>query len=441
MVASQRVLLAPSIIGCFAPNRDGVVDCSHASRARESARASRAVAHLSRCSLSRRQQFVASSRHSRLHLGVCLWPRRCSVASLLITTAWWTARAPLALAYRLAPPAPSHVSPVARRNDGDDLLHPRAIHGFVSACASGAVDLLRLLPSPLRRCGGLIARLSCSHVGLRLQPRCASLSLLAVTTAMICCILAPFTIASRRVPLEPSALFGCFARHRDGVLDRSRASRARVSACASRAVARLSRGSSLRRKLFVALSRHSRLLLSVCLWRRRSSVASFVTATAWWTAHASLVPASRLAHPVPSRVSRVARRYDGNDSLHPRAIRDCISACASGPVDLQSLCSSSRRRDGLLERLSRSRVGSRLPRRCASLSLLVVTTAMIRCILAPFAIASRRVPLAPSIFSRFPRHRCISACASGAVDPLRLLRASLRRRGKLIVRLSCSRVG
>ena len=87
-------------------------------------------------------------------------------------------------------------------------------------------------------------RRSCSRVGSRLPCRCASLSLLAVTTAMICCILAPFTNASRRVPLAPSAIFGCFARHRHGVPDRSRGSRACVSACASRAFARLSRGSS-----------------------------------------------------------------------------------------------------------------------------------------------------------------------------------------------------
>ena len=185
-------------------------------------------------------------QQAELKKGMRTWRRRSSVASLVIATAWWIARAPLALACRLAPPAPSRVSRVARRHDGDSSLHSRAIRGCISACASGAVDL-RSLRSSSRRRGGSLARLSRSRVGLRLPRRRASLALLVVTTAMIRCILAPFAVASRRVPLAPS-IFGRFARHRDGVVDRSRASRARMSARASRAVARLSRCSSSRRR-------------------------------------------------------------------------------------------------------------------------------------------------------------------------------------------------
>ena len=254
---------------------------------------------------------------------------------------------------------------------------------------------------------------------------------------MVCCILAPLAVASRRVPLAPS-IFGCFARHRDGVADRSRASRARESARASRAVSRLSRRSSSRRRWFVAFSRHSRVHLSVCLWRRRSSVASLVIATARWIARAPLALTCRLAPHAPSRVSRVARRLDGDGSLHSRAIRGCLSVCASRVVGLRSLRSSSRRRRGSLACFSRSRFSLRLPHRRTSPALLVVTTAMNRCILAPFAVVSRRVPLAPSIFGCFARHRdgvvdclCasrarVSACATRAVA--RLSRSSSSRR-------------
>ena len=176
---------------------------------------------------------------------MCLWRRRSSVASLVIATARWIARAPLALTCRLAPHAPPRVSHVAHRHDGDESLHYRAICGCISACASGAVDL-RLLHSSSRRRGGLLARLSRSHAASRLTRRLASLALLVVTTVMIRCILAPFAVASRNVPLAPS-IFGRFARHRDGVADCSRASRAHMPPRASRAVSRLSRCSSSRR--------------------------------------------------------------------------------------------------------------------------------------------------------------------------------------------------
>ena len=183
---------------------------------------------------------------SRLHLGVCLWLRRSSVASLVIAAAWWIDRAPLASACRLAPPVPSHVSRVAHLYDGDDLLHSRAICGCISACASSAVGL-RLPRSSSRRRGGLLARPSRPRVGLRPPRRRASLVSLVVTTAMLCCIFASFGVASKRVPLAPS-VFGRFARHRDGVVDCSRASRPRVWGLASCAVARLSRYSSSRRR-------------------------------------------------------------------------------------------------------------------------------------------------------------------------------------------------
>ena len=116
---------------------------------------------------------------------------RSLVASLVIATAWWIARAPLARACWLAPLAPSCVSRGARRDDGDD-------------------------------------------------------SLLVVTTATIRCIRA---IRSCTLACAPGAVnLPRFARHRDGVVDRSRASRARVLACASRAIARLSRCSPSRRR-------------------------------------------------------------------------------------------------------------------------------------------------------------------------------------------------
>ena len=219
------------------------------------------------------------SRDLRLHLSVCLWRRRpSSVASLFIATAWWIARAPPTLACRLTPPAPSRTPRVAHRHDGDDSLRSRIIRGCILACASRAVDL-RLLRSSSRRRGGLLAHPSRSRIDSRLPRRRASLTLLVVTTVMIRCILAI-----------------------------------------------------------------SRLYLGVCLWRRRpSSVPSLVIATARWIALAPLALACRLAPPAPSRVSRVAPRHDGDDSLYSRAIRSCISAYASGAVDLRLLRSSSRR--------------------------------------------------------------------------------------------------
>ena len=262
---------------------------------------------------------------------------------------------------------PSRVSRVTRRrHDGDDSLHSRAIRGCISACAFGAVGLLRLLQSPSRLRGGLLARLSCSRVGSRLSRRRTSLALLVVTTAVIRHILAI-----------------------------------------------------------------SQVHLGVCLWRHRpSSVASPVIAAAWWIARAPLVPACRLAPPAPSRISCVARRHNGDGSLHPRVIRGCISACAPGAVSLRLLRSSSRRRGGSLARLSRSRVGSRLLRRRTSLSLLDVTTVMIRCVLAPLAVAYRRVPLAPSIFGRFGRFACHR---DGVVDCSRATRARVSAREIRIV--------
>ena len=108
--------------------------------------------------------------------------------------------------------------------------------------------------------------------------------------------------------------------------------------------------------------------------------------------------------------------------MHSHTIRGCISECAFGAVGLLRLLrSSSRRRIGLLACLSHSRVDSRLLRRRASRALLVVTTAMTRCILA---ISRLHLTNAPS-----------------TVDPLRLLRSSSRRRGGSLARLSRSRVG
>ena len=607
-VASRRVPLAPSIFGRFARHRDGVPYHSRVSRARVSARASRAVARLSRRSSSRRRWFVAFSRHSRLPLGVCLWGRRSSVSSLVIATAWrivraplaltcrlaphapsrvsrvarrhdddfvafphhsrlhlgvclWrrrssvtslvietashTTRASLALACRLAPPAPSRVSRVARRRDGGGSLRSRAIRGCPSACAYGAVGL-RSLRSSSRRRGELFARLSRSHVGSRLTRRLASRALLVVTTVIFVafphhsrlhlgvCLWrrrssvaslvietashttrASLALACRLAPPAPSRV-SRVARRRDGAGSlRSRAIRGCPSACAYGAVglrslrsssrrrgelfARLSRshvGSRLTRRLasrallvvttmiFVAFPHHSRLHLGVCLWRRRSSVTSLVIETASHTTRASLALACRLAPPAPSRVSRVARRRDGGGSLRSRAIRGCPSACAYGAVGLRSLRSSSRRRGELLARLSRSHVGSRLTRRLASLALLVVTTVIFVafsrhsrlhlgvCLWrrrssvaslviatawwiarASLALACRLAPPAPSRVSRVARRHdgddslrsrairgCPSACAYGAVG-LRSLRSSSRRRGGLFARLSRSHVG
>ena len=257
---------------------------------------------------------------SRADLGVCIWRRRpSSIASLVIATAWWIARASLALACRLAPSAPSRVSRVARRCDGGGSLRSRAIRRLpLGVCLWGRRS--RFLRSSSRRRGELFARLSRSHVGSRLTRRLASLALLVVITV----IFVAFSRRSRRVHLAPSSLFSCFARHRDGVVDCSRVSRAHVSARASCAVACLPRCSSSRRRLLAT------------------------------------------SHQCPSTVD-----------------------------PLRLLRSSSRRRGGSLARLSRSRVSSRLPRRRASLALLVVATAKTRCILASLAVASRRVPLAP----------------------------------------------
>ena len=185
-------------------------------------------------------------QQAELKKGMRTWRRRSSVASLVIAKAWWIARAPLALACWIAPLAPSRVSRVARRHDGDSLLHSRVVRGCISARASGTVGR-RSLRSSSRRHGGSLARLSRSRAGLRLLRHRASLVLLVVTTAIVCCTLASFAVASRRVPLALS-IFGRFARHRDGVVGRSRASRARVLACASRAIARPSRCSPSRRR-------------------------------------------------------------------------------------------------------------------------------------------------------------------------------------------------
>ena len=251
---------------------------------------------------------------------MCLWRCRSSVASLVIATVWWIARAPLALACWLAPLAPSRVSRVARRHDGDELLHSRVIRGCISACASGAVDLWSLRSSSRRR-GELFARLSRSHVDSRLTRRLASLALLVVMAV----IFVAFSSRSRRVHLAPSSLFGRFARHHDSVVDFSRVSRARVSARASCAVACLPRCSSSRRRL-LATSRQ-------CPWHRRPpAVASLVIATARWIARAPLALACQLAPPASSRISRVARRRNGEDPLHSRVTCGCIPACASCAV-------------------------------------------------------------------------------------------------------------
>ena len=205
--------------------------------------------------LARDPQVAAAAALAELHLPACRLlarpvhhPRypKPGIASLVIATALWVARAPLTLVCRLAPPASSRVSRVARHHDGDDSLNSRAIRGCFSACASSVVDL-RLLRSSSRRCGGSLARLSRSRVGSRLPCRLASVASLVVTTAMVRCVLAPLAGAPQRVPLAPS-IFGRFARHRDGAVDRSRASRAHMSARASRAAPCLSRCSSSRRR-------------------------------------------------------------------------------------------------------------------------------------------------------------------------------------------------
>ena len=184
---------------------------------------------------------------SRLNLGVCLWRRRSSVASLVIAAAWWAACAPLAPACRLTPPAPSHISRVARRHDSDYSLRCRAIRGSISACASGAVDV-RLLRWLSRRLGGLLARLSRSRVGLRFPRARASLVSLVVTSVMIRCIFRAIcgcisACASGAVDVR---LLRSSSRRRGGLL--AHLSRARVSACAYCDVARFSSRSSWRRR-------------------------------------------------------------------------------------------------------------------------------------------------------------------------------------------------
>ena len=300
----------PLLVLCSSSQRrGGLLACLSRSL---SGRASHAAAHRSRRSSSRWRWCIAFLRHSRLRLGVCLWRRRCSVVSLINATGCWTPRAPFALACWLAPPARSGVSRVARRHIENDSLHFCVIRGCISACDSSAVDV-RLLRSSSRRRGGLLARLLRSRVGLRLPRRRASLAWLVVTTAIIRCILAPFAVASWRMPMA--------------------------------------------------------------LWLLRS------IATSRWTARAPLTLACQLAPPAPSRISRIARRHDGDDSLHSRVICGCISACDYGAVDLRLLRSSSRQRGGSLAHPSRSRVDLRLPRRYAPLAWLVVATAVVHCTL------------------------------------------------------------
>ena len=431
-VAPRCAPLAPSIVfGCFAHHRDGVVDCSRASRARVSARASRAIAHLLRGSSSQRRWSVASSRHSRLHLGVCLWHRRSSVASLVIATGWWIARAPFALTCGVAPPAPPHVSLVTRRRDGDDSLRSRAVSGCISACASGTVDL-RSLRLSSRRCGRLLARQSRPRVGSRNPRRCASLAWLVVTMAMVHCILAPFPGASRRVPQVPP-VFACVVHRHDGIPYHSRFSRACVSLPrASYAIALPSRCSSPRRALLAF--RVSRVSISACASgavgfrlrrsssRRRPNHSSASRAVNLPSPRSSppRVAWFRVSHiSISARASGavglcVARRHDGVQ-YHSRISRArVLSARASVPPTPSTFPRVARRHDGVagVSRLSCFHLGVCLRRRRSSLASLIVTAAT-HITRATLALACcRRAPPTPSTFvlpslRSSPRQRCL----------------------------------
>ena len=162
-------------------------------------------------------------------------------------------RTPLALVCRLAPPAPSRVALDDRHHDGDESLHSRAIRGCISACTSCAIDLLRLLRSSSRRC--VDSRAPLALVCGVAHPAPSRVSRVARRHDGDDSLHSRhFSVASRRLPLAPPTFLGCFDRHRDGVVDCSRASRARVSACTSRAVAHLSRCSLSRLRCFVELS-------------------------------------------------------------------------------------------------------------------------------------------------------------------------------------------
>ena len=203
-----------------------------------------------------------------------------------------------------------------RASDGDDSLYSRVIRGCISACASGSVDI-RSLRSSSRRCGVSLARLSRSHAGLRLSRHCASLALLAATTAIVvalsrhsrlhlgvclwrcrssvaslviatvwCVARAPLAFACWLAPLAPLRV-SCVARCHDG-------------------------DDSLH-------SLYSRLHPAV-------TTASQIT-------RASLAPACRRrAPPAPSTLLRFARRYHGAASVCVSRI--WISVCASSAVGL-----------------------------------------------------------------------------------------------------------
>ena len=267
---------------------------------------------------------------SRLHLSVCLWRRRpFAVASLVIATARWIARVPLALTCRLALHVPSRISRVARRRNGEDPLHSRVIRGCIPARAFGAVDLrTRRSSSPRRPISR--ARHSRSRVaGVRLPRRRPSFALIVATTVLL-----SFRVS--RVFISACASGAVGLRVRRSSTRRCPVTRASlVSACCQRAppVHLTFLRFACRHDGVARDSRLSRFLLGVCLRRRRSLLASLVVTTASQITRASLAPACRRrAPPAPPTLLRFARRHHGAAS--PHVSRVSISACASRVVGL-----------------------------------------------------------------------------------------------------------
>ena len=274
---------------------------------------------------------------------------------------------------------------------------------------------------------------------------------------MIRCILAPFAVASRRVP-QASSFFACVARRHDGVFI-TRASL--VLACRWRAppapstfprVARCHDG-------VACVSRPSCFHLGMCLRRRRSSLVSLVVAAASKSLallSRSRVVGARLPRHRPSFASRVATMAlphcvslafpSGHAPQAPSVFASLIVTAAShitraslalacyrrAPPAPSTPPRCARRHDCVasVSRLSRFHLGVCLRRRRSSLASLVVTAASY-ITRTPLALAyCRRAPPTPSTFP------CIARRHDGVAGVSRLSRFHLgvclrRRRSSL----------
>ena len=207
------------------------------------------------------------------------------------------------------PPAPSTLPRLARRLDGVAGV-PRPSRSGLGVCLGPRPSSFASLVIQ-RRCESL-ARLSRSSRvgGVRLSRRRPSHAALVAATALLA--FRPLRVPIRRVPQAPS-VFACVAPRRDELPSWHGPSAPFVFA-ASLVVVAASQ---------ITPASLAKRVVGTRLPHRRPSLASLVATTAL----------------LAFRVSRVP-----------------ISACASGPVDLRSLRSSSRRRCKSLARLSRSRV-------------------------------------------------------------------------------------